>query len=211
MSTLRGDADEQLVVYLQHDDPVVAIPFHISVYGLISAHFFLANSIVSLLHNYNSLSAFSLCLYITTLLFWNNLTHSGVIRIIDISTGIANILSITYYDSLWFDALYRELWASVLSTGCLIYLMNIYIFYCQTTPDITNDDQGDDQGDNQDNASLTKYSYFSIKYIPPNTYNRELAYYYSVFVHIIALHILPPVTCMYCIIYNDKSNYQMLH
>ena len=45
-------ADNQIVVYLQHDDPVVALPNHISKYGLISAHIILANAIVSLLYNY---------------------------------------------------------------------------------------------------------------------------------------------------------------
>lgn len=106
-----------------------------------------------------------------------------MIRNIDIATGIVNVLSITYYDSLRFDALYKELWASVMSIGSLIYLFNSYIYYCQTTPDteeITNDDPV--------NVTLTKYSYFSTKYIPPNTYNRELAYYYTSFVHIFALH-----------------------
>lgn len=194
MSSLQ--ADKQITIYLQHDDPEVAIPFRISKYGLISAHIILANSVVSALHNYNSLSITSYCLYITTLLFWNNLTHSGMIRNIDIATGIVNVLSITYYDSLRFDAWYKELWGSVMSLGSLIYLMNTFIFYCQTTPDteeITNDDQ------------RTKYSYFSTKYIPPNTYNRELAYYYATFVHIFALHVLPPVTCMYCIIYSDQT------
>ncbi len=139
----------------------------------------------------------SYCLYLTTLLFWDNLTHSGIIKNLDIATGITNIIFITYYDSLRFDALYRELWASAMSIGCLIYLINTYIFYCQTTPakEITNDEPP------------TKYSYFSTKYIPPNTYNRELAYYYSAFVHIIALHVLPPVTCMYCIIYSDVPKY----
>jgi len=194
-----------MVVYLQHDDPDVAIPFHISMYGLISAHIILANSVVSILHNYKSLSIMSYCLYITTLLFWNNLTHSGMIRNIDIATGIVNVLSITYYDSLRFDALYRELWASAMSIASLIYLMNTYIFYCQTTPteEITNDDP--------ENVTLIKYSYFSTKYIPPNTYNRELAYYYTAFVHIIALHVLPPFTCMYCIIYSGPPKYPVLH
>jgi len=150
----------------------------------------------------------SYCLYITTLLFWNNLTHSGIIRNIDIATWIVNIISISYYDSLRFDALYKELWASAMSLGCLVYLFNSYIFYCQTTPEsqyITNDDQSN---------IITKYSYFSTKYIPPNTYNRELAYYYATFVHIFALHVLPPVTCMYCIIYSDNSlehKYPVLH
>jgi hypothetical protein len=205
MSSPRDEPDNQMVVYLQHDDPLVAIPFHISMYGLISAHIILANSVVSILHNHNSLSLTSYCLYITTLLFWNNLTHSGMIRNIDIATGIVNVLSITYYDSLRFDALYKELWASVMSICSLIYLFNSYIYYCQTTPDteeITNDDP--------ENV-LTKYSYFSTKYIPPNTYNRELAYYYTSFVHIFALHFLPPVTCMYCIIYSGSLKYPVLH
>jgi hypothetical protein len=206
MSSLQSN--NQMVVYLQHDDPEVAIPFHISMYGLISAHIILANSVVSILHNHKSLSIMSYCLYITTLLFWNNLTHSGIIRNIDIATGIVNIISISYYDSLRFDALYKELWASAMSLGCLVYLFNSYIFYCQTTPDTeetTNDDQGN---------IITKYSYFSTKYIPPNTYNRELAYYYATFVHIFALHVLPPVTCMCCIIYSDNSlehKYPVLH
>lgn len=208
MSSPRDEPDNQMVVYLQHDDTVVAIPNHISKYGLISAHIILANAIVSALYNHNSLSLTSYCLYITTLLFWNNLTHSGMIRNIDIATGIVNVLSITYYNSLWFDTWYRELWLSVMSIGSIIYLMNSYIFYCQTTPaqEITND--------NPENNTLVKYSYFSTKYIPPNTYNRELAYYYSSFVHIIALHILPPVTCMYCIIYSVNSlehKYPVLH
>lgn len=198
-------ADNQMVVYLQHDDPDVAIPNHISKYGLISAQLLLANSVVSALHNYKSLSVISFFLYITTLLFWNNLTHSGFIKKVDIATGIVNVLSITYYDSLRFDALYKELWASVMSLGSLIYLFNSYIFYCQTTPDtqeIINDEP------------IIKYSYFSTKYIPPNTYNRELAYYYTSFVHIFALHFLPPVTCMYCIIYSERDaglDYPVLH
>ena len=134
MSSPRDEPDNQMVVYLQHDDPEVAIPNHISKYGLISAHIILANVIVSALYNHNSLSITSYCLYITTLLFWNNLTHSGMIRNIDIATGIVNVLSITYYNSLWFDTWYRELWGSAMSIGSLIYLMNVYIFYCQTTP-----------------------------------------------------------------------------
>jgi hypothetical protein len=200
--------NNQMTVYLQHDDPEVAIPFHISMYGLISAHIILANSVVSILYNYKSLSVMSYCLYMTTLLFWNNLTHSGFIRNLDIFTGITNVIFITYYDSLWFDVLYKELWASAMSIGCLVYLLNSYIFYCQTTPEtqeITNDDL--------ENV-LTKYSYFSTKYIPPNTYNRELAYYYATFVHIFALHVLPPVTCMCCIIYSEQTlgpDYPVLH
>jgi hypothetical protein len=198
MSTLRGDTDEQMVVYLQHDDPVIAIPNHISKYGLISAHAFLVNSVVAWMYNFHSLSTMSCCLYITTLLFWNNLTHSGFIKMVDMAVVQIYALSITLYHSLWFSAWCRDMWMGVGSLSYLIYLMNVSIFYCQTTPEITNEDD-------PENASLIKYSYFSIKYIPPNTYNRELVYYYSVFVHIMSMHFMIAFTCMYCIIYSDQT------
>lgn len=196
----------QIVVYLQHDDQNVAIPYHISKYGMISAHAFLANSVVAWLYNYNSLSTFSCCLYITTLIFWNNLTHSGFIKMVDITVTHIYGLSISYYHSLWFSSWCRDVWAGTLSLACLLYLINISVFYCQTTQDTLNDDKH--------NLQLTKYSYFSLKYIPPNTYNRELAYYYSAFVHIMAMHFMLAFTCMYCIIYSDQipnTNYQMLN
>lgn len=84
-----------------------------------------------------------------------------------------------------------------------VYLQHDDPVVATPTQEITNDDP--------ENVTLIKYSYFSTKYIPPNTYNRELAYYYSAFVHIIALHVLPPVTCMCCIIYSDKHKYPVLH
>jgi hypothetical protein len=208
MSALSEMNDNQMVVYLQHDDPVVSMPNHISKYGLISAHAFLANSVVALLYNYNFLSAISCCLYITTLLFWNNLTHSGFIKMVDIAVVQIYALSITFYHSLWFSAWCREVWISIGCLSYLIYLINVSMFYCQTTPtqEITNDDP--------DNEPLIKYSYFSTKYITPNTYNRELVYYYSAFVHIMAMHFMIAFTCMYCIIYSDQTKtsvYPVLH
>ena len=207
MNSPRDEPDKQMVVYLQHDDPVVSIPNHISKYGMISGHIYLVNSVVALLYNYNSLSTFSACLYITTLLFWNNIMHSGFIKKVDMAVVQIYALSITFYHSLWFSAWCREVWISIGCLSYLIYLMNTSVFYCQTTPtqEIINDDKSN---------VPTKYSYFSTKYIPPNTYNRELTYYYTSFVHIMAMHFMIAFTCMYCIIYSDQSvqpAYPMLH
>lgn len=183
--------------YLQHNDPIVCVPQHISKYGLYSANFFLLNAICNYLYNYNFLAFIGMSLYITTLLHWYKIKHNGLIKIIDVITCIITINYVSFYDSLYFCPEQRKLWLINAFVSATVYLLNKYIeFYQQKY-----------KGSNYFLAN-EPYQYFSLKYTYPNTLQRELSYKYSVYIHIIFLHVNLSAACIYGVVNSPScSNY----
>jgi hypothetical protein len=177
------------MIYLQHTDPVICVPQHISRYGIYSAHLFLLNAICNYLYNYNSLAIIGVSLYITSLLHWYKLQSSGIIKTLDVTSCIITISSVTFYDSTFFRPEDRLLWCGSAIVSIVAYSMNKYIeFYQQNN--ITDYCFTDDE----------PYQYLSLKYTRPNTQHRELSYTYSVFIHIIFLHVNLVCACIYGVI-----------
>lgn len=175
--------------YLQHTDPLICVPQHISRYGIYSGHLFLLSAIGNYAYNHKSLALISTSLYITTMLHWYKIKNTGLIKTIDIATSIIAISSITFYDSSFFCYEHRIIWCFSAFVSIVVYLINTHIYFYQQ----------------QYNSSYCfienePYRYFSLKYTRPNTLHRELAYKYSVFIHIIFLHVNLVFTCGYGII-----------
>jgi|LakMenE18May11ns_1017448.scaffolds.fasta_scaffold9886103_3 hypothetical protein len=185
------------MIYLQHNDPNVCVPQHISKYGLYSANFFLLNAICNYLYNYNWLTFVAFSLYTTTILHWYKIKHNGIFKIIDVITCIITMSSVSFYDSLYFCLQHRKLWFLSAFVSVVAYILNKYIeFYQQSY-----------KGSNYFLAN-EPYRYFSFKYTYPNTLQRELSYKYSVFVHIIFLHINLSCACIYGVVNSQScSNY----
>lgn len=177
------------MIYLQHTDPVICVPQHISRYGIYSSHLFLLNAICSNVYNYNSLYILGIILYITSLLHWYKIKHDGPIKYIDVITCIISMTSITFYDSTFFCPRHRLIWFFSTFVSIVAYLFNKYIEFYQ-------------QRFKSDTYFLNNepYHYLSLKYTRPNTLHRELSYKYSVYIHIIFLHVNLSCSCIYGII-----------
>ena len=177
------------MIYLQHTDPIICVPQHISKYGLYSANFFLLNAICNYLYNYNWLTFVAFSLYITTLLHWYKIKHNGLIKSIDVTTAIITLNSVSFYDSTFFCSHHRQLWFFSTFLCIVTYLINKYIEFYQMQHKGSNYFLNDEP-----------YRYFSLKYTYPNTIHRELAYKYSVYVHIIFIHVNLACACIYGVI-----------
>jgi hypothetical protein len=185
------------MIYLQHNDPIICLPQHISRYGFYSAHLFLLNAICNYLYNYNWLAFIGLSLYITSLLHWYKIQYNGLFKTLDVATCIVTINSITFYDSTFFCPQNRLLWYLSAFLCIVTYLLNRYIEFYQVQCKGSRYFLADEP-----------YHYFLLKYTWPNTLQRELAYKYNVFVHILFLHVNLSCACIYGVVSSPScSNY----
>ena len=185
------------MIYLQHTDPVICVPQHISRYGLYSEQLILLNAICNYIYGYKILTIIGLSLYTTSLLHWYKMKSTGLIKTLDVTMCVITINYITFNDSAYFCPLNRQLW--FLSTFICIaaYLTNTYIGSYQQFPKGSRYFAGDEP-----------YRYFSLKYTWPNTLQRELAYKYATYVHIILLHVNLTCACTYGVFSSPScSNY----
>lgn len=177
--------------YNQHLHNEILIPQHISNYCLFSAQFILLNSLVSFNYNLKLLAALQLCLYISTLFFWKQVSHNGIEKKIDIFFVITTCSYGTYI-SFSLPKFYNLFWLCSVSLSMIIFITNETLFYYQVrifyNKQIKNI-----------NSKIVKYNFFSLKYTNPNTHEREMAYYRNTIVHGTCFHIFIPLSAIYCI------------
>jgi hypothetical protein len=168
------------------------IPQHISQLAFISAAIMPIGGIVSYKYGYYSCMIIHFCLYITTILYWNNVDYSRTIRKIDMVMSNLYTINGTYIFLRDLDTKNKIL-CSISGIGTIIiYFVNDHIFQHQ----ILNPSK---------NIMNGPYSYFSIQYTLPNSSQRESAYYYSVIVHCVGLHVMPILIVIYALFVNKKS------
>ena len=179
-------------VFLQHNDPYILIPQHISrqafysiqVLGFcIGAAYYTKYYITCLLIS---------ILYTTSMLHWNKIYYSSIIKKLDIFAVIVLVLNVTFYDSYYYKE-YKIYWFICCPLFILTFIMNETLFYYQVLKN------GDKKNDDK------KFHYFSLQYTEPNTRERELAYYRSTYTHMLATHIIPFLVCLYCSVCSPYS------
>jgi hypothetical protein len=177
-------------MYLQHLDPEVVVPQHISRIGVVTAHCFLANSFVAYKYQLYDTTALLIGLYTTSVLHWRKMKPNGLIRTIDILMVISSITKVSLVDSKIFGEK-RWAWFYSITAGLISYLANEKLFYKQVL-----------EYSNQiiEYPKKTKHWFFSLYYTNPNTPERELAYYRSVLTHCFFQHILPNAAAIYAIL-----------
>ncbi len=161
----------------------IRIPQHISRYAHLSATFFLYNSILAYVLKYRVLSFLLLCLYITTILHWNDCKY-GIIRNIDIIILCVTLAYVTFIESHNIFPKYRSYWFYLLGFVIIIHAINEYIFYMHTR--------------NSTEYVYVKHTYKTwpltfLNYTEPNTYKRELAYTLATYLHMWFVHIIPSI------------------
>jgi hypothetical protein len=203
--------------YKQHNDFDIIIPEHISCIGIFSAHIFLVASIVAFINKFNMLSPFIFIVYITSLFHWNCPKYSGYTRTIDI---IAVLTSLVYgtVTSFTIPLFYTYIWCFGISFSILIFAINEYIYYYQVKivqDAIFTKDLDKIKAIILSICKKNKYNYqykhkhknlisiyFSIDPTIPNTENREKAYIRNTLTHVIAIHFLPGILAIYCMIFS---------
>jgi hypothetical protein len=185
------------MIYLQHTDPIIVVPQHISRYGLYSAQLFLLTSICNYIYSYNILTVIGLTLYIMSLLHWYKIQSTGLVKTLDVTTCVITMNYITFNDSAYFCPINRKLWFLSAFVSIAAYLTNHYICSYQQFPKGSRYFAGDEP-----------YRYFSLKYTWPNTLHREVSYKYATYVHIILLHVNLSCACIYGVVSSPScSNY----
>jgi hypothetical protein len=169
------------------------IPQHISQLAFISATIMPVCSIFSYQYGHHSCMVLQNCVYVTTVLYWNDIDYSRTIRKIDICVTTCYSIYCGYIIIKYFDT-FTMMVCLFSEVVCLsMYKVNEYIQYYQ----ILNPSE---------NIMNDAYSYFSLKYTLPNSLQREKSYYYLVCVHCFFLHIMTFATFLFGLIVN-KNNY----
>jgi hypothetical protein len=189
------------IVYKQHDDPHILIPQHISRRALISATFLLNNSILAYALNYQVICVLLGSVYVTTLLHWNAVKHTGTIKTVDTVLANITILHLTFVDSYRFCPKHQQYWMYVFYTILCGFITNEVLLYMQVT-----------RYSNRVKYIKNQYETWPLtilNYTNPNTYNRELAYYRSTYTHMFFVHILPSImSAIFAIISHYKCNWK---
>jgi hypothetical protein len=171
--------------FLQHNDPLVRIPQHISQKAFYTSPFFLMSSYYVYVRMGHVLLALLLfCLFFTTVGHWNKVYYSSMIKIADMFFALSVIIVATFHDSYYLESYYRNTWIYSITTSICAFTINEYVLYIRITPNLK--------------SKIINRTWF-IEYIEPHTIEREQAYYLSTYVHMFFLHILPNITCVYCV------------
>jgi len=172
-----------------HDNGIL-IPQYISRLAFYSATgFILPNCIVAYMFDYKCMFALFAMLYVSTMLHWNKIKQNGPIRTIDIILACTTLYRFTFIDRFRLCPIYQTFWLYVFYTMIMAFGINEYILYMQVL-----------RGEPYAKDSLYKYKIYTrwpfqlLNYTPPNTKEREAAYYRSTYVHTFFLHVLPMAT-----------------
>ena len=188
--------------YKYNDD--CCVPYKYSKYGLYSSHLFLANGIINYFCGFRVLTGFALSLYLSSVLHWRNVKHNGFIKNLDVVTSFTTISYVTFVDSHYFIASARKLWLLAVTQAVGAYSLNKFIEYKQLEIQPHLENENENENDICSFAKDEPYSYFSFKWTPPDSVQRDRAYYASVFVHILFIHIPLVFTCVYGVVNSPK-------
>jgi len=183
--------------YLQHIHNEILIPQHISSICLFSIQPMLINSIIVYQYNFKTLSFLTFCIYISSIIFWSKVKHTGIEKTLDIICVISGGAYGTYI-SFSLPKFYNLFWLYTLFICLTVFAINELLFYYQVRVHYnyfiyTN------------SRKTAKYNCFSLKYTNPNTHEREMAYYRNTIIHGLFFHIIPSISSIYCITHGSQS------
>lgn len=105
------------------------MPQHISKIGLYTGQIVLANSIVAFYYEYYISSFILGVLYITTMIHWNKLYRTSVVKTIDIIFATSSIISVTFRDSKRFHPTYATIWYNTVTLFVTMFVLNECLLY----------------------------------------------------------------------------------
>jgi len=170
-------------------DSDICVPYRYSRYGVYSSHFFSLNFIINFIYGFKVLTVLGFSLYVTSILHWRKIKHSGICKWLDVLTCLSTINYVTFVDSHYFIIEHRNWWLIAKFFAISAYSLNKYVEYYQQVVEPDKDKKNCF-------ADSEKFRYFCLKYTKPGTEQRESAYFYSVLVHILCLHVPLVFTCI---------------
>ena len=180
-------------MYLQHIDPIVLIPQHISRNAFYSIQMILIACGVAYFLEYYITFFLFFVIYITSLIHWNEVRYKSIVKNVDIALIIIGTLNLTLIESIKFIE-YRVVWFYFLPIFIGSFIMNERLLHYQVL--IHKNEVIKDKTDDKD--KIVKFHYFSLEYTWPNTEARELAYYRSTYTHMFCIQICPFAVEIYC-------------
>jgi len=145
-------------------------------YVIYSGHLFIVASIITYYLKHYLLCFASICLYLSTMMFWSNVHINNLyeIKLLDMSIATITILLVLfYYTPNYIKPRYKYIVYSVFSTAILVYIINEFMYYFTVK---------------------THNNYSKIVNINRREFMNEL----TVLSHIIFIHVLPVFTYSYC-------------
>ena len=169
-------------------DDDIFIPQYITKWGILTCFVLFGFSFIAYKYKCYFLAILSLCIFITSILHWHKQTLFGPIKIIDMFLSAILIFSLTFYYKNLFKTEHKTLWNITAILIVSIFIINSIIIYYQLI------------NKNKTHICGSEYNYFSLNYTDPDTKARTLSYYYTTFVHLSFIHILPGIILAYCFI-----------
>ena len=166
----------------------IFIPQDITKWGILTSFGLFGFSFIAYKYKCYFLAILSLCLFITSILHWHRHTLFGPVKIVDMLLVGIVFFSITFYYKKFFKTEHRTLWNITALLIVSIFIINSIIIYYQLI------------NKNKTHICGSEYNYFSLNYTDPDTKARTLSYYYTTFVHLSFIHILPGIILAYCFI-----------
>jgi hypothetical protein len=164
------------------------IPPHISRIAFFSIPFFVVDSLVCYMYEYYRLSALLALLAVTSVAYWKSPKKMDVIKMADMSVGVVTIYHSTFIDAYKYTDMYRHIyWISSTISITSFFLNETWFLFSML---LIEDQMRLWVLDDIDKRTFLVW--------------KTRAQKMSVYIHLFFLHILPNVTCMYCIIHSKK-------
>lgn len=164
------------------------IPPPISRIAFFSIPFFMVDSLVCYIYEYYRLSALLALLAVTSVAYWKSPKKMDVIKMADMSVGVVTIYHATFIDAYKYTDMYRHIyWISNTVSVTSFFLNETWFMF---TMILIEDQMRLWVLDDTDKRTFLVW--------------KARAQKMSVYIHLFFLHILPNVTCMYCIIHSKK-------
>ena len=145
-------------MYLQHNDPIVLIPQHISRNAFYSIQMILIACGVQYFLEYNITFFLFFGIYITSLIHWNEVRYKSIVKNVDIALIIIGTLNLTLIESIKFKE-YRIIWFIFLPIFIGSFIMNERLLHYQVL--IHKNEVIKDKTDDKD--KIVKFHYFSLE------------------------------------------------
>jgi len=164
------------------------IPSPIARIAFFSIPFFAMDSLVCYMYEYYRLSFLLALLTVTSVAYWKSPKKLDIIKIADISVATVTIYNATFVDAYRYTDTYRHLyWISCTVSITSFFLNESWFLF----------------------SMLLLEDQIKVWYLEDSQKERLFtwktrAQKMSIYFHMFFLHILPNVTCMYCII-NSKN------
>ena len=179
--------------YVEHEDPHILVPRHISRNAFVSIQCFFMVSILAYQLEYYYVSVHMALMYILSLLHWRCVYRVGLIKTLDTIAAVSFFIIFTIRDSARFYE-FRPLWISSALLTVMMFTVNEVLLYYQVLyprdmPEMVV---------HPNRGIHWIMNYFSLTYTKPNTAAREWAYYRSVYTHMMFVHFIPSIVSAFC-------------